>query len=181
MHARAVGDAVTRAALFSDLAPDFDDFLFAAIREDKSGIPLSVVSALARLDVDPWEEAARLAAMPGEAATQRLSALIASLPMESATDPERRTIAARLVALLPKQPLAVGSSPRSPERTAAAGKSPTATYVIYYVIFLVFILLSQWFIGARQASVHGEATPNLTTVPEAIPPRSSSPSRATPD
>src|ERR1700691_5268465 len=101
MHAPALGDEVTRAALLSDLAPDLDDFLFAAIREDKSGIPLSVVSALARLDVDPWEEAAKLAAMPDEAATQRLSALIASLPMESATDPERRTIAARLVALLP--------------------------------------------------------------------------------
>ena len=77
---------MTRAALFSDLASDFDDFLYAPIREDKSGMPLSVVSALARLDVDPWEEAARLAAMPGEAATQRLSALIASLPAEPGRD-----------------------------------------------------------------------------------------------
>jgi hypothetical protein len=161
---------VTRAAVFSDLASDFDDFLFAPIREDKSGVPLSVVSALARLDVDPWEEAATLAAMPGEAATQRLSALIASLPMESGTDPERRSIAVRLIALLPKHPVAAGSSPRNPQRAAAADKSPTATYVIYYVIFLVFILLSQWIIGGRQASVHGEAAPSSTTAPQSAPP-----------
>jgi hypothetical protein len=164
-----------RAAVFSELAPDFDDFLFAPVREDKSGIPLSVVSALARLDVDPWEEAARLAAMPGEAATQRLSALIASLPMEAGTDPERRTIAARLVALLPKRPVVDGPRPANPQRATAALQSPSVTYVIYYVIFLVFILLSQWFIGGHQASVHGEATPSSITAPAPAAPQSSSP------
>lgn len=167
---------MTRAALFSDLASDFDDFLYAPIREDKSGMPLSVVSALARLDVDPWEEAARLAAMPGEAATQRLSALIASLPAEPATDPERRTTAARLVALLPQRLVAAGSKAKNAPRTEATRKSPAVAYAIYYVIFVLFILLSQWLIGSRQAPVNGEGSaPSLIAAPSAAPPQSSSP------
>jgi len=139
-------------------------------------MPLSVVSALARLDVDPWEEAARLAAMPGEAATQRLSALIASLPAEPATDPERRTTAARLVALLPQRLVAAGSKAKNAPRTEATRKSPAVAYAIYYVIFVLFILLSQWLIGSRQPPVAGEVSaPSLITAPSPALPRSSSP------
>ena len=168
---------MTRAAVFSSLASEFDDFLFAPIREDKNGTLLSVVSALARLDVDPWDEAARLAGMPGEAATQRLSALLASLPAEPASDPERRTIAARLVGLLPQRPVTDGSAPKISPRAAAAAKSQAVTYAIYYVIFMLFILLSQWLIGSRQAPVQfGEvSTPSSATAPSPAPPRSSSP------
>jgi hypothetical protein len=170
---------MTRAAVFSDLASEFDNFLFAPIREDKHGMLLSVVSALARLDVDPWEEAAKLAAMPGEAATQRLSALLASLPTEPASDPERRTIAARLVALLPRRPVAAGSPVKNAPRAAALSKSPTVTYAIYYVIFMLFILLTQWLMGSHQAPAQiGEvSTPSSATAPPPVPepPRSSSP------
>jgi len=34
---------------------------------------VSVLSGLARSDVDPWQEAATLAELPGETATQRLA------------------------------------------------------------------------------------------------------------
>jgi hypothetical protein len=43
----------------SPLGSEFDDFLYASIGEDSNGVLLSVLSALARLDVDPWEEAAK--------------------------------------------------------------------------------------------------------------------------
>jgi hypothetical protein len=43
---------MTRSARVSVLTPEFDDFLFAPIGEDKNGMLLRVVSALARLDVD---------------------------------------------------------------------------------------------------------------------------------
>ena len=49
----------------SVLGSEFDDFLFAPIGDDRNDMPLSVLSALARLDVDPWEEAAELARWPG--------------------------------------------------------------------------------------------------------------------
>jgi hypothetical protein len=176
MRATAGDGPMTRAAVFSDLASEFDDFLFAPIREDANGMRLSVVSALARLDVDPWEEAAKLAAMPDEVATQRLSAMIASLPTEPATDPEHQTIAARLIALLPQRPVAARSPLKAPPRGAAVSTTSAATYALYYVIFMLFILLSQWLIGSRQAPVQGEAsTPNMVTAPSPAPPQSSSP------
>ena len=49
------------AAPVSALAAEFDDFLFASIGEERNGMLLSVVSALARLNVDPWQGAANLA------------------------------------------------------------------------------------------------------------------------
>ena len=71
---------MTHAALTPLLGREFDDFLFAPIGDDQNGPPLSVVSALARLDVDPWKEALSLARMPREEAKERLTAHIASLP-----------------------------------------------------------------------------------------------------
>ena len=51
---------MTPAVSVSFFRPEFDDFLYAAIDTDKDEMPLSVLSALARLNVDPWEEAAEL-------------------------------------------------------------------------------------------------------------------------
>jgi hypothetical protein len=61
----------------SVLGAEFDDFLFAPIGKDRNGTPLSVLSALARLDIDPWQEADKLSQLPGETAVQRLTSLIA--------------------------------------------------------------------------------------------------------
>jgi hypothetical protein len=161
---------VTRSALFSATPSDFDDFLYAPIREDRSGLPLSVVSALARLDVDPWDEAAKLAAMSGEAATQRLSLLIASLPAQAPMDPECRSIATRLIALLPQRPVIATATHKNPARFEVAPKSSALSYAVYYVIFMLFILLSQWLIGRRDAPVQGEAsTPSAISAPVATP------------
>jgi hypothetical protein len=48
----------------SSFTSRYNHFLFAPICEEANGMRLSVLSALARMDVDPWEEATRLAAMP---------------------------------------------------------------------------------------------------------------------
>ncbi len=102
---------MTHAALAPLIGAQFDKFLYAPIREDRNGTPLSVLSALARLDVDPWQEAASLARMTRDAAAVRLTALIAALPDERTKDIPAKSIAADLVALLPKAPgFTVGSS-----------------------------------------------------------------------
>src|SRR5471030_962988 len=81
----------------------FDAFLFAPIGDDrKDGMMLSVLSALARQGVDPWQEAARLAVLPGKTATQRLASMIAALPETPSAHPDPGMIAARLIALLPR-------------------------------------------------------------------------------
>jgi hypothetical protein len=67
-----LADDMTHAALTPLLGREFDNFLFASIDDDRNGPLLSVVSALARLEVDPWIEAASLARMPREQAKRRL-------------------------------------------------------------------------------------------------------------
>ncbi|MGB7100358.1 MAG: hypothetical protein WBD95_16555, partial [Xanthobacteraceae bacterium] len=76
----AKGRETTRSASVVVRASEFDNFLFAMIGEDRNEMPLSVLSALARLDIDPWQEAAELARVPRETATQRLALSIAALP-----------------------------------------------------------------------------------------------------
>jgi hypothetical protein len=58
---------------------------------------VSLLSGLARSDVDPWLEAAKLAQMPGETATKELAALIGALPDRAASSPDSRMIATRLI------------------------------------------------------------------------------------
>jgi hypothetical protein len=84
------------------LSPAFNDFLFATVCEERNEMPLSVISALARLDLDPWTEAADLAGMPVDGAASRLSSLLAGYIDDQPAQPDRATIAARLVTLLPQ-------------------------------------------------------------------------------
>jgi hypothetical protein len=92
---------VTHPAIALLIGPEFDEFLCAPIGAIQSGAGLSVLSALARANVDPWEEATSLALMSREAAVARLTALIDALPNEGTIDIPS-TIAADLVALLPR-------------------------------------------------------------------------------
>jgi hypothetical protein len=85
----------------SNLGATFNDFLFATVCKDRNEMPLSVVSALARLDLDPWTEAAELARMPADGAARRLSSWLAEVIDEPALQTDRATLAARLIALLP--------------------------------------------------------------------------------
>ena len=95
---------MTRSA-FAPIGPEFEPFLFAAIGEDPNGKILSVLSAFARTDIDPWKEAASLARMSAESATTRLAAFIAALPNEPNSQIPARRVAGELIKLLPKPSL----------------------------------------------------------------------------
>jgi hypothetical protein len=82
--------------------PELDAFLFAAVGEEINGMPLSVLSALARLGLDPRDEAARLSHLANEPAADQLAGTIARLPGGRWTSPEMQSIAAGLVELLPR-------------------------------------------------------------------------------
>ena len=62
---------------------------------------LSVLSALARLDLDPWREAASLSRMSTATATERLTSLLSATPGSRRGAPTPDTIK-RLIGLLPK-------------------------------------------------------------------------------
>jgi hypothetical protein len=89
-------------ARFSLLHSDLNDFLFAAVGEQQNGMPLNVVSGLTRLGLDPWEEAARLAALPKALAAEKLAQIIARLAFERPQPSDNLAISRQLVELLPE-------------------------------------------------------------------------------
>jgi hypothetical protein len=90
-------------ARFSLLHSDLNDFLFASVGEEHNGVTLSVVSALTRLGLDPWEQAARLTPLPKARAAEALATLIARLPIRRTLSSDDLAISQRLVELLPAQ------------------------------------------------------------------------------
>src|SRR5437016_9362630 len=98
---------------YAPLRPDLHNFLFAAVGEERNGIPLSMISALAQLGLDPWEEAGRLASLAKQEAVERLTALILRLPDLRRPSSEARQIAVGLIDVLPTHndvPLSAGKS-----------------------------------------------------------------------
>jgi hypothetical protein len=79
-----------------------DEFLSAPICDEENGMTLSVLSALARLGIDPWLEAARLADLSRANAAAALTDLINRLFAGAAAIPDAAGIASRLVKLLPE-------------------------------------------------------------------------------
>ena len=145
---------MTRSALVSALGTEFDDFLFSPIGEDRNDMPLSVLSALARLDIDPWQEAAELARLPREAATQRLASSIAALPDGPSAHLENGTIAARLIALLPRQ-----ASSNIPSRDTMLDAGEVTKFragMGMYVVFIVFMSIAQWLAASREPSAQAD-------------------------
>jgi hypothetical protein len=126
---------------------EFDAFLFAHIGEEKNGMLLSVLSALARLDLDPWREAAELARMPQQTARQRLTSLIEALPNQPPTRPEPETVSTRLIALLPP---AAGPSVASSNKLPGGVSTLNSRAVIY--VILVNLLVMTCVFGAQWAA-----------------------------
>ena len=136
-------------------------------------MPLSVLSALARLDLDPWQEAAELARLPRETATQRLASWLAALPDESSAHREHGPTAARLIALLPGQ--ASSMIPSQPTLLDAGEVTKFQVSIFMFAVFLVFLSVAQWIAASREppAQVDNTHTPaSSTAFPRAPPPYS---------
>jgi hypothetical protein len=149
---------MTRSVWVTALGSEFDNFLFAPIAEEGNGMMLSVISALARLNLDPWQEANNLAELPGETATKRLaSLLIAALPEGPSTSRDPQTIAARLTALLPSR-----ASANIARRKTLFGADATIKLrlgVAMFVFFAAFMLASQWIVASHQQSAQLDNAP----------------------
>ena len=84
----------------SRLESKYDAFLFASLGEDDE-LPLSVLSVLARQDLDPWQEADRLARLSSEQAINSLASRIWKSNSARWSPSEASILAIRLVQLLP--------------------------------------------------------------------------------
>lgn len=91
------------SAKFYQLDAKLDDFLFTEMSQEANGASLSVLSALTRLGVDPWQEGARLAGLPRDVAARELVPMIAMFPKDKRGSAEVQALAERLAALLPQR------------------------------------------------------------------------------
>ena len=144
---------MARSASAAQLSSEFNDFLFAPIAEDRHGMPLSVLSALARLGVDPWQEAAKLVGLPREAAIQQLTALIAQLPGGTPAHPGPATNVAGLIGLLQQ---CAGPTIAARRGLFGVGAKPNSLAIVY-VMFMIFALGTQWIIASHESAGQGEA------------------------
>ena len=143
---------MTRSASASIQRSEFDDFLCAPIGDETNGMVLSVISALARLDFDPWLEAASLARMPQQAAIERMTALISALPDTTPASREPQAVATRLIALLPR-PVASNAPKQAALR---ARNQATKTRIIVFLILMAFLLSVQFSMRSRQSSIQAD-------------------------
>lgn len=147
------------------LGCEFDRFLYASVGEGNNGMPLTVLSALARTDVDPWEEASRLTQLPQESAVTQLASLLRTLKNTPVADLDPARIAGPLIALLPRP------RDRAPRilKDLAPGARPwhrAAVSTLFTVfVYLTFMLLSQWLMGRLQVPRQIRAQPSTTSGP----------------
>jgi hypothetical protein len=159
------------AARVPSIGPEYDAFLYAAIGADANGTALSVLSAMARMNLDPWQEARDLGELSAKAAARRLASLIAAVPGGPSDPDEPGVIAARLVKLLPSQTRSI-LPPLPPHKELldlkTLAKSRMALYVLVALIALV--LATTWF-RTRQPPA---GPTNATHVSEVAQPTSAS-------
>src|SRR2546421_2810432 len=122
---------------YAPMFPEFDPFLFASVGEEIDGVPLSVLSALTRLDLDPRDEAARLSHLTKEAAADQLARMIARLSDRSWTLSETRRIADRLIERLPTSP---AGKPDPFETGAVLTPSSTGPQLLVYGAVLIALV-----------------------------------------
>jgi hypothetical protein len=80
-----------------------DEFLFAEVGTEANGSALTILSTLARLDQDPWAEAARWAQLPKAAGIDCLAQCISRMPLGRQALANAVATASRLILLLPTQ------------------------------------------------------------------------------
>ncbi len=124
---------------YAPMLPEFDPFLFASVGEELDGVPLSVLSALTRLGLDPRDEAARLSHLTKDAAADQLARMIARLSDQRWTLSEARRIAGRLIERLPTSTTA--GKPDRFETGAAPTPSSTDPQLFVYLALLIALVV----------------------------------------
>ena len=132
---------MTLRARFSLPHSELSGFLFASVGDETNGMPLSVISALTRLGVDPWDKAARLAALLKVRAAEALAPMIAQFSIGRSSRSDDVAVARRLAGLLPMH-----------DRAASPGREPASKGIVQSLqplMFLVCVILAAAILFAR--------------------------------
>jgi hypothetical protein len=119
----------------------FDPFLYATVGEDRNGNPVTVLSTLARLGMEPWDAAADLARLPTADARSRLGELLLRFRDVPTVGLNLAAITQRLVELLPAR-AGQRARPETPDRpetpTMDAGPILAVLLLVAYLIYALF-------------------------------------------
>ena len=155
---------MSAAVSISFCKPEFSDFLYALIAEKDDEAHLTVLSALSRLDLDPWMVAEVLSALPKDVAVGRLATLITQLPAASWTNADANGIARRLIGLLPRK-----SDGVAPEKSVGPAR-PSTMALIWIALGLAAVVLATNVSRSMQAAGDTDEAPRVTTdAPQALP------------
>ena len=121
--------------------PEFERFLYASVGEDRNGSVVTVLSTLARLGLDPWNETAELVTLGRDAARSRLDTLLARFRDVPALASDHGRVAQDLSQLLPETQTPVGL--KRTASTVAEGRPGTigAIWAVLTIIFVLFQIL----------------------------------------
>ena len=118
---------------------DYDPFLLAEVGEDRTGAAVTVLSALARLGLEPWTEARELTLLSRDAAQVRLKAHLAAISDIPALGLASGSVATKLVLLLP------GRSPhRVSQLPETFSQSSLRPPVAWMLVALIGVLVLAW-------------------------------------
>ncbi|WP_397542020.1 hypothetical protein [Roseovarius salis] len=126
--------------------PELEPFLYAFVGEDPRGSPVTVLSALARLNLDPWAEAADLAALGREAAATRFGALLSRVRDVPALEKAHGPVGRELAHLLPDRSARPGRA-----GPASAKGAPLAPGLVW-AIAAALLLAAQMFFGGSSGT-----------------------------
>ena len=156
-EARFAPETMTLRSLYMPLCPELDEFLFATVGEERDGMPLSVISALTGLGLDPWDEAARLSSLERRDAVEQLIPTIARLPGDRWTSPQIRQIALGLIELLPSTNRACAAGDAG--RQAGAKAAPSMTLWLVCLLLVAAAIISMVANGDLPFGGHGQSAP----------------------
>ncbi|MEL7516708.1 MAG: hypothetical protein AAGK03_19040 [Pseudomonadota bacterium] len=117
---------------------DYDAFLYAQVGEDRTGAAVTVLSALARLNLEPWTEARELARLGREGAQVRLTTHFEAITDIPALARASEGRAAKLVSLLPLR------APPRVLKSLEAGTFPKLS-VSWTLMAFVGVVVLAWF------------------------------------
>lgn len=146
---------------FSLINSKFNDFLYAPVGEEGNGMTLNVFSAFSRLDIDPWQESARLSDLSKEKAVEALAPVIARLSDARWALADTKAIATRLVAFLPRR-----ETVRPARATTTAGLAKPSPRTILLLIFLAVSAVFFTAAARHQAPQSGAEVPTASAAPK---------------
>jgi hypothetical protein len=118
-------------------------FLFSDVGTEANGSSLTMLSLLARLGKDPWDEAAAWSRKPKDAAIRSLTDSISRMPPNQQVLDDARLTAARLVTLLPNQ-AAPNAAPRSASSLSPSLATIPKANLYVFVCLALFLAFNLW-------------------------------------